>query len=92
MATFVPSDVMVSRYETISLWNNPFQKSESIASLSSGIIANTKVENDLLRAEHEGKMRLNEFAASRIECNDIGSHDPIKKLKLFTFESLMQKV
>ena len=36
-------------------------------------------------------MRLNEFAASRIKCNDIGFHDPIKKLKLFTFESLMQK-
>ena len=79
-----------SCYETISLWNNPFQKSESIASLSSGINANKKVENDLLRAEHEGKMRLKEFAASRIECNDIGFHDPIKKLKLFTFESLMQ--
>ena len=78
-------------HETIRTWNNPFQQSKSIVSLSSGVAANSDVEHDLLNAEKVGEAQLEEFVSSRIESNNVSFYERIKKNKLMTFDSAVKK-
>jgi len=70
--------------ETISLWNNPFNQSKDIVSLSSGIAAPIDIKKDLLNASSIGDRQLKDFIASRVESSNVNFYDSIKKNKLKT--------
>ena len=78
-------------YEIIKSWNNPFEQSKSLSSLSSGIEAPLDVQNDIMNAANIGDTQAKTFISSRIESGVTGFHDPIKKNKLKTFCSLSKK-
>ena len=79
-------------YETIKNWNNPFQKSNSILSLSPGIAAPEDVQNDLMKAEDVGKKQLENVISTRIESNIVNFYEPIRKNQLKSFDSSKKRV
>ena len=78
-------------YEIIKSWNNPFEQSKTLSSLSSGIEAPIDVQNDIMNAADIDDTQAKTFISSRIESGVTGFHDPIKKNKLKTFCSLSKK-
>ena len=77
-------DVLIS-------WGNPFQKSENLINLSSGLMAPYDIESDLLEAHSHGQTALNKFLEDRIKTDEVPFFSPIKRLKLKTFASLKTK-
>ncbi|MEM7298197.1 MAG: hypothetical protein AAF391_08030, partial [Bacteroidota bacterium] len=78
-------------YEFISNWSNPFEASEQLVAIHSGIVPNEKVIADLERAEEVGKVSVGSFREKRIYTTDEKFNDPIKKNKLLTFGSKIKK-
>ena len=78
-------------HDTIrTLFVNPFDDME-LVSISSGIIPSEKVTYDLLNAKTIGEQELLKFQSERLEKQTINFNEPLKKLKLGTFSSLLKK-
>jgi len=60
--------------------------STNIFSLSSGITATDEVQKDLLDAKNVGQSCLQRFVKDRIESDDVGFYNVLKKNKLRTFD------
>ena len=72
---------------------NPFAAPEDVmSSLSSGIRASIEVQADLLNAQEQGCKAFTKFIKERLK-KTTGFNEPLPKLKLKTFKSMvMQKV
>ena len=71
--------------------NNPYQFSEELVSINSGVAAAAEIKEDLLKANEVGKKWLNNFIDKRIKKNEQNLNDSIKKNMLLTFESTEKK-
>ena len=74
---------------------NPFEINENntMISLSSGLQATDKVQKDLLTVQEDGKTQYQNFIKERLlEEKTISFHDPIKRNRKQTFNSLSKKV
>ena len=72
--------------DCLNNWKNPFEDSDSLFCLSSGIAGCHEVEKDMFNAENIGRRRLESFIAERIETNHTDFYATIKKNNLKTFE------
>ena len=62
---------------------------QPLMSISTGVVETDKVTNDMLSAKSVGKTTMNEFITNRLGAERTACiFDPIKKLKLGTFQSL----
>ena len=77
--------------EVVSNWNNPFNESEELVSISSGCVANNDIKEDLLSARQKGNDALTTFVEERILSNSTGFHETLSKLKLGTFSNAQKK-
>ena len=78
-------------YKVIQQWNNPFLPTEKLIVLSSGVVANDQVQNDLLRAKEVGRARLDQFLNERIIERKVEFNATITKNMLRTFDSSTQR-
>ena len=69
---------------------NPFQPSEELFSLTSGMTANQEVTTDLLQAYEKGSNAMQEFFQERLLSNEVSFYDTLSRLNLKTFTT-MQK-
>ena len=65
---------------------NPFAPSDCLTSLSSGEIASEETTWDLLHAEEMGQNALAEFVEKRLNAQEVGFYDPLRKMKLATYQ------
>ena len=72
--------------DCINNWKNPFEDSDSLFCLSSGIAGCHEVEKDMFNAENIGRRRLESFIEERIETNHTDFYATIKKSNLKTFQ------
>ena len=79
---------VISCYELIRSWNNPFEESNVLVGLSSGRAAPADIQTDLLNAPEIGSDKLNGFIATRIHSNAVSFYASIQKNKLKTFSHL----
>ena len=71
--------------------NNPYQFSEELASINSGVAVAVDIKEDLLKANEVGKKCLKNFIDKRIKKNEQNLNNPIKKNMSLTFESTEKK-
>ena len=71
--------------------NNPYQFSEELVSINSGVAVAAEIKEDLLQANEVEKKCLKNFIDKRIKKNEQNLSDPIKKNMLLTFESTEKK-
>lgn len=77
---------------TIKSMSNPFSEEEtSLLQLSSGVVAETAIVNDLMTAEEEGEKLFQEFAKTRLQSNTVKFSDTLKKRKVLTFSTMGKK-
>jgi hypothetical protein len=67
---------------------NPFEESDDLIHLTSGLVASQNVADDLLGAEQMGMAALENFTDKRLNSNAEEFHAPLKKLQLKTFGSM----
>ena len=84
------SDVQAVQDTITSMFINPFEEMELI-SLSSGVIPTDKVTSDLLDAKKIGERELLKFQDERLKNQTINFYEPLKKMKLGTFSTLLKK-
>ena len=65
--------------DSINNWKNPFEDSDSLFCLSSGIAPCHEVEEDMFNAENIGRRRLESFTVEKIETNHTDFYAIIKK-------------
>ena len=71
----------------IKSWQNPPEYNEQIVGLSSQIEAPPSVQKDLMNAATIGESSFKDFIKNRIESNNFGFYEPIKKNKLRNFDT-----
>ena len=78
---------------TVKSWCNPFESSDQLNSLSSGVVADPSVTNDLLSAKDVGAKAADDFISERLKSSSKGFYDPISKngLKTFSVKSKVSK-
>ena len=70
---------------------NPFQPSENLVSLCSGVTASDNIAANLLQAEKKGEAQLKKFCEERlVECK-VPFYETMHKLNLKTFRSLQKQ-
>ena len=79
-----------SCYELLKLWTPQFDPN-LISGLSSGVIASDSVQSDLLRVNSVGTDCFHKFLKERVESSKIPFYSPLKKNKLKTFNSKVEK-
>ena len=72
-------------------WHDPFSQCETLLNIASGVSADEDVQSDLLTALEKGEASLKTFTEKRLEEGKLAFHDPLPKLKLKTFSSLMKE-
>ena len=78
--------------QVLDSWPNPFAKSKSLVSLSSGIVACETVTSDLLSAYRIGSVVLTNFVTKRLcEGSVFGFHDTVSEIKWNTFTTTAHK-
>lgn len=77
--------------EVVSNWNNPFDESDELISISTGCVASNSMKDDLLGAKQKGKDAYTTFVQERLLSNSTGFHDTLSKLKLGTFSDSQKK-
>ena len=75
-------------YNLFANCNNPYQFSEELVSINSGVAVAAEIKEDLLNANETGKTCLKIFIDKRIKKNEQNLNEPIKKNMLLTFESI----
>ena len=78
-------------YNLFANCNNPYQFSEELVSINSGVAVAAEIKEDLLQANEVEKKCLKNFIDKRIKKNEQNLSDPIKKNMLLTFESTEKK-
>ena len=73
-----------------NVYVNPFEESTEIVSLTSGIVAPSKIQSDLLKAKQIGEKSVNETITKRLLSQEINFHDPMPKHNLGTFSTLTE--
>jgi len=76
-------------------WINPFKNEvQDLVCLSSGKLATSQIQKDLLRAQQEGGQAYKRFSAERLETNTpkFQFNDKISKLQLKTCADLTKKM
>ena len=76
-------------------WLNPFNPDlQDLVCLSTGKVASSEVQDDLLRAKDIGEELYKAFREQRLECDppEAKSHDTMKKAKLKTFTDVNKKI
>lgn len=76
---------------TVESMVNPFQTSEDLVCISSGVVASKKVKEDILNACDKGEVALKDFVQDRILSSKTDFFSPIKSMKLATFGDQMKK-
>ena len=71
----------------VKSWQNPFEHNENVVGLSSQIEAPPTVQKDLMNAATNGESSFKDFIKNRIESNNFGFYEPIKKNKLRNFDT-----
>ena len=64
---------------------DPFQVSEDLTSISTGIKPSKVTETDLLTAHEKGETKMKQFTEERILMQEVPYFNPISKLQLKTF-------
>ena len=67
---------------------NPFEKSDSLKSLSGTTCVIMDIATDPLKAENAGKKQVETFIAERVKSKNVSFYAPIKKNKLKSFAKL----
>ena len=80
-----------SCYELLKSWNPLFDSNLSISGLSSDVIASDSVHSDLLSANSVGTDCSRKFLIKRVESIKIPFYSPLKKNKMKTFHSEVEK-
>ena len=80
-----------SCYELLKSWTPQFDPNLPISGLPSGVIASDSVQSDLLRANSVGTDCFHKFLKERVESSKIPFYIPLKKNKLKTFNSEVEK-
>jgi hypothetical protein len=77
--------------DTIYNWNNPFEKSQDLISLSTATVVPKDITLDILNAEKVGQAAYEQFKKDRLINNEMGIkfNDPIKKNGLKTFSNMV---
>ena len=76
--------------DTITSWVNPFAAPEDVmSSLSSGTRSSIEVQADLLNAQEQGCKAFTKFIKERLKKKTTGFYEPLPKLKLKTFKSMV---
>ena len=77
----------------IESWNNPFDQSQELSSISTAQKVPLDVADDLMRASHVGEKAYQQFKTERIESSTPKTkfHDPLKLNKLKTFACLAKQ-
>ena len=78
-------------YNLFANCNNPYQFSEELVSINSGVAVAAEIKEDLLKANEVRKKCLKNLIDKRIKKNEQNLNDPIKKNMLLTFESTEKK-
>ena len=76
-------------------WLNPFNPDlQDLVCLSTGKVASSEVEDDLLRTKEVGEEAYKAFREQRLECDppNVKFHDILKKAKLKTLTDLNKKI
>ena len=76
-------------------WLNPFNPDlQDLVCLSTGKVASSEVQDDLLRAKDVGEELYKAFREQRLGCDPpkVKSHDTMKKAKLKTFTEVNKKI
>ena len=81
--------------QTINSWQDPFDSpfdaSVNLVSLSSGVTASDEVKVDLLQSYSSGEQQFLQFVQQRLVSSTKNFFDPLPKLKLKTFTTLVRK-
>lgn len=64
-------------YLLINSWGNPFEKNDSLKSLSGTTRVSVNIATDLLSAENVGKKQFEKFIAERVESNNVSLYTPM---------------
>ena len=91
--TWIKNDEKVVQHccSIIKSWQNPFEHSEKIVGLSSQIEAPPAVQKDLMNTATFGESSFKDFIQNRIESNNFGFYDFIKKNKMCNFDTAIIK-
>ena len=74
---------------TIQNMMNPFDANidrDVLYHITSGQVASEAISGDLLEAKQRGEKAFLEFCEKRLQTNEVGIYEPIKKMKLKTFK------
>ena len=78
---------------TTELMANPFtQESESLVNFATGVVLPNDSTDGLIRSTEKGREQMNTFVEKRLNTNQVSFWDPIRKLKVKTFESTTRKI
>ena len=80
-----------SCYELLKSWTPQFDTNLPITNLLSGVIASDSLQSDLLRAQSVGTDCFHKFLKERVEASKAPFYSLLKKIKLKTFISELQK-
>lgn len=69
-------------------WINPFQETNDLIHLATGLVATTEVKDDLLLAKEKGEQAYKSFVQDRLDSTTKGFHDCLPRLKLKTFGNI----
>ena len=80
--------------ETIASWVDPFAEgteSDDLLNISSGVVAPPNVKKDLMHARTVGEEEFQKFVENRLKTSNVGFFEPLSKLKLETFSTVLRK-
>ena len=68
---------------------DPCQRSLELASISAGVIASEQTKEDLISGHEKGERQMQELLEKRIISNYVDFFDPLSKLELSTFLTIL---
>ena len=74
----------------LSSWHNPFEPSDAIFNIASGVTATAELERDCLVALKIGEKGLQDFIESRLQHQSVGFYDRLSQTKLKTFSTMLK--
>lgn len=74
--------------DVVQNFSNPYECTDDLSSLTSGVVASEAVATDLCDAYDKGRNAASSFIQTRLSTNDVSFYEPLRKLNLKTFTSL----
>ena len=73
-------------------WQDPFNPEvESLINIASNVEVSKEVQKDILSAFEAGKQSLQQFLKDRLGKGKVGFYEPLNKLKLHSFSTMLKK-